>query len=207
MEDGEQKQKIYLSLRAYSRHRGVTLHAVQKAIKSKRINCEEIDGKKKIDQHEADRLWEENTDQAKVSHANTIQKNDPEPSPEVTPQEIDFNQDPGPDNEAEYCQAAAEEEFDEKKFPISKSIRIERWYKAQSEKMKYEKQRGQLVEVEKIEAQYFKLARITRDAILNIPNRVAGEVAAEKDPHKVHKILTHAINEALEQLTNERPVE
>lgn len=203
MEDGEQKQKKYLSLRAYSRHRGVTLHAVQKAIKTKRINCEIINGKKKIDQQEADKLWGQNTDQSKISHANIIQKEDPEfLDPEIK-NEIELD----PELEAEYCQAAAEEEFDEKKFPISKSIRIERWYKAQSEKMKYEKQRGLLIEVEKIEAQFFKLARITRDAMLNIPNRVSGEVAAEKDPHQVHKILTQAINEALEQLTNKRPTD
>lgn len=188
----------FMSLREYARHRGVALNAVQKAIKAERIKTEVVGGKKKIDQVAADLAWDQNTDHSKISHANLIQK---ETLPNELGQELD------PELEAEYCRAAAEEEFDEKKFPISKSIRIERWFKAQSEKMKFEKQRGLLIEVEKVETQFFKLARITRDAMLNIPNRVSGEVAAEKDLHEVHKILTRAINEALEQLTSKRPTE
>jgi hypothetical protein len=46
-----------VSLRAYARHRGVTLHAVQKAIRSRRIEL--VDGR--IDVDRADRDWARKT--------------------------------------------------------------------------------------------------------------------------------------------------
>src|SRR5579864_2617541 len=49
-----------LSLRAYSRHRGVALSAVQKAIKTRRISVLP-DGK--IDSDQADSQWARNTEQ------------------------------------------------------------------------------------------------------------------------------------------------
>jgi len=49
-----------MSLRAYSRHRGVALSAVQKAIKTRRISVLP-DGK--IDSDRADEQWERNTEQ------------------------------------------------------------------------------------------------------------------------------------------------
>jgi hypothetical protein len=47
-----------MSLRAYARHRGVELSAVQKAIKTKRISTQP-DGR--IDSEQADVEWEQNT--------------------------------------------------------------------------------------------------------------------------------------------------
>jgi len=46
-----------VSLRAYARHRGVTLHAVQKAIRSRRIEL--VDGRIDIDRADLD--WTRNT--------------------------------------------------------------------------------------------------------------------------------------------------
>ena len=55
-----------LSLRAYSRHRGVTLRAVQKAIETARISTVlDEKGNKKIDQVQADAQWANNTNEAK----------------------------------------------------------------------------------------------------------------------------------------------
>ncbi len=54
-----------ISLRAYARHRGVSLTAVQKAIASGRIGTE-LDGT--IDPGRADLEWEANTRQAQSSH-------------------------------------------------------------------------------------------------------------------------------------------
>lgn len=55
-----------LSMRAYAKHRGVSVEAVSKAVKRGRIST--IDGPKgerKIDPAVADREWEENSDQSK----------------------------------------------------------------------------------------------------------------------------------------------
>jgi hypothetical protein len=44
------------------------------------------------------------------------------------------------------------------------------------------------------------VARLVRDAMLNIPDRVAAELAAETNQFKVHQRLTHEIRRALEDM-------
>lgn len=211
-------EKVLLSLRAYARHRGVALNAVQRAIKSNRIRVEIVEGKKKINRDEADALWAQNTNHAKVSHAHISQKTEAQEdlfkTQDLAPELDDTRSQPTGkilDAALEELEKELGEDFDvgseDDVGPIHASVRKERHYKALLEKMKFEKLRGQLIEVEKVEAKFFKMARVTRDSILNIPNRVAGEVAAEKDPHKVHQILTRAIVEALEQLSNSKPLD
>ena len=213
MANENESEKVYLSLRAYSRHRGVALNAVQRAIKSNRIQVHIIDGKQKINRDEADAMWAANTDQNKISHAVILEKENPEALKEIKAETSELKTSGDipelydVESEEEFVRAAAEEEFNEDNFPISKSIRIERWFKAQDAKLTYEKKRGLLIEVDKVEQEFFKMARVTRDAILNIPNRISGECAAETNPQKVHEILTRAINDALEQLSNQRPTE
>lgn len=53
-----------MGFRAYARHRGCTLRAVQLAIESKRINTKWHKGQIKIDSELADRDWEANTNDA-----------------------------------------------------------------------------------------------------------------------------------------------
>ena len=53
-----------MGFRAYARHRGCTLRAVQLAIESKRINTIWHKGQIKIDSELADRDWEANTNDA-----------------------------------------------------------------------------------------------------------------------------------------------
>ena len=51
-----------MGFREYARHRGVTLRAVQEAIRSGRIHTvTDSKGRKRIDYPTADRLWQENT--------------------------------------------------------------------------------------------------------------------------------------------------
>src|SRR4051812_46761212 len=50
--------------RAYARHRGVTLGAVQKALRDKRIF---LNANGKLDPEAADRDWEANTDKSRVA--------------------------------------------------------------------------------------------------------------------------------------------
>lgn len=53
--------KRLLGLRAYARHRGVSLSAVQKAIKSERIPTCSVKGQVQIDPEIADKAWEQNS--------------------------------------------------------------------------------------------------------------------------------------------------
>jgi transcriptional regulator with XRE-family HTH domain len=58
--------------------------------------------------------------------------------------------------------------------------------------------RGRLVDAETARRDAFDCARAVRDAVLNIPDRVAAELAAETDPDRVHARLDDELRKALE---------
>lgn len=76
-------------------------------------------------------------------------------------------------------------------------------YRAELARIDFEEAQGKLINAERVKRQAFKVARATRDAMLNIPDRVAAELAAEKDQFLVHKRLTDEIRMALEGLSDE----
>jgi phage terminase Nu1 subunit (DNA packaging protein) len=59
---------------------------------------------------------------------------------------------------------------------------------------------GKLVKREAVEKQWFKLTRQVRDALMNIPDRVAGICAAEKKQEKIREILEKEHRQVLEGL-------
>lgn len=59
---------------------------------------------------------------------------------------------------------------------------------------------GKLVRVDDVRKMGFEAARITRDALLNIPNRIADELASLKTRDEVHELLTKELFEALSSL-------
>jgi hypothetical protein len=65
----------WMSLRAYARHRGVALSAVQKAIESRRVTAIKEDGGRicGIEKHQADAQWSANTDAAEAARSGTFQ--------------------------------------------------------------------------------------------------------------------------------------
>lgn len=71
---------------------------------------------------------------------------------------------------------------------------------AELAELKLEREKGKLVDAEETQKAAFKAARITRDAMLNIPDRVAAELAAETNQFKIHERLTMEIKRALEGL-------
>lgn len=157
-----------LSLRAYARHRGVALQAVQKAIQTGRIRTvKDASGKDKIDPDISDREWGETTDASK-------QRSGPEGSGSAS------------SASQTYAKARAMREA----------------YLAQVAKLTYEEKIGKLVDADTVRTQTFETARVVRDAILNIPNRIAHELASETDPLNVQTLLTTELTKALEELAN-----
>lgn len=59
---------------------------------------------------------------------------------------------------------------------------------------------GDLVRVADVRKMGFEAARITRDSLLNIPNRIADELASLKTRDEVHELLTKELFEALSSL-------
>jgi phage terminase Nu1 subunit (DNA packaging protein) len=66
--------------------------------------------------------------------------------------------------------------------------------------LELEQREGKLVEADVVQREAFKAARQVRDALLNLPDRVAGVLAAETNQFKVHQMLTKEIRRALEDL-------
>lgn len=66
----------------------------------------------------------------------------------------------------------------------------------------YEEKTGKLVNADEVKVVWFNLARTIRDTLLNIPERISAELAAESDEFKVHKALQNEIYKVLEVLSH-----
>jgi phage terminase Nu1 subunit (DNA packaging protein) len=64
---------------------------------------------------------------------------------------------------------------------------------------------GELVRKEAVEKVAFATGRRLRDGFLNLPNRLAGILAAERDQHMIHTLLTKEIEQILEALSHGEP--
>ena len=179
-----------LSIRAYARHRGVTDTAVHKAIRSGRINAL-ADGT--IDPDQADAQWERNTSSPKTGTQRlTVKVKVPEVDGEgggdkggagaVT------NTGSGGGGGTSLLQARTVNEV----------------VKAQTNKVRLARLKGELIDRPQAIAHVFKLARSERDAWLNWPARVSAQMAAklELDAHTMHVALENAVREHLQELGN-----
>ena len=177
-----------LSIRAYARHRGVSHVAVKKAIDTGRITQGE-DGS--IDHEQADREWEQNTaSQRKSSSASKVAAT-PKP-PRVV----------------------AQESATESPTPLStggtsllQARTVNEVVKAQTNKVRLARLKGDLVDRSQAIAHVFRLARTERDAWLNWPARITAQMAAklDVDAHALHVALEAAVREHLQELGDLRP--
>jgi hypothetical protein len=173
-----------ISIRAYARHRGVTDTAVHKAIRAGRITPE-ADGT--IDADRADREWERNSDVPKTgTRAKAAKVVVPETG---TPS----NDGPAalPTGGTSLLQARTVNEV----------------VKAQTNKVRLARLKGELVDRPQAIAHVFKLARSERDAWLNWPARISAQMAArlDVDPHAMHVALEAAVRAHLQELGELRP--
>lgn len=109
--------------------------------------------------------------------------------------------DPAKQRVAEAAQGAAAGSPDPAKTFIGARAMLEA-FRAKTAKLIYEQKAAKLVDAAQVKIQAFECARIVRNAIENIPNRIADELAAETDPGKVHRMLTEELHRALEELAN-----
>ncbi len=61
---------------------------------------------------------------------------------------------------------------------------------------------GELVAVEEVKRDAFNVARVVRNNLLNIPNRVSALLASLSETEKIHKTLTEEITNSLQELSN-----
>jgi hypothetical protein len=174
-----------ISIRAYARHRGVTDTAVHKAIRAGRITPE-ADGT--IDADRADREWARNSDVPKTgTRAKAAKVAVPEGGTGV-----------GGDGPAALPTGGAS---------LLQARTVNEVVKAQTNKVRLARLKGELVDRPHAIAHVFKLARSERDAWLNWPARISAQMAAKLnvDPHTMHVALEAAVREHLQELGELRP--
>lgn len=169
----------------YANMRGVSIRMVNVAIQQGKIT-EAVDDKRMIDPVLADRLWAERTDPSRG--APTHMKN--------------RNKTRGDDDLEEITRLAVEAGVDPNNVPtlvVSKTI--EAAYKAQLARIEFEEKSGGLIDAEKVKKQAFQIARLTRDAMLAIPDRVSAEIAGFTDAFQIHQRLNAEIRGAIEEIS------
>ena len=183
-----------VSIRAYARHRGVSHVAVKKAIDTGRISPLP-DGT--IDPIAADAQWAQNTLQPRkattTAKLSATKPRSATATAEATPQRdsADGSTPPLPTGGTSLLQARTVNEV----------------VKAQTNKVRLARLKGELVDRNQAVAHVFRLARTERDAWLNWPARVSAQMAARLgvDPHTMHVALEAAVREHLQELGELRP--
>lgn len=172
------KKNERIGLRAYARLRGCSPSAVSRAIKEGRITKavrRDKNGNPKIDPVIADKEWAANTDPARGFVTTSART------------KTDLVSTKG-----------AEESKTESEVPLFEDSRAKREaFSANLMELQYQKESGLLVEVAGVERELFKMSRMVRDAMLNIPNRISAELAAMDGTFEVRERLLHEITEAL----------
>ena len=187
-----------LSIRAYARHRGVSDTAVHKAIKAGRITPE-TDGS--IDPANADRQWDRNTD--------ATQQRETASKLRSAPKSVVMSDLPAASTVA--ATASANTPLSTGGTSLLQAKTANEVLKAQTNKVRLARLKGELVDRSQAIAHVFKLARTERDAWLNWPARISAQMAAklgEKvniDPHDLHVALEAAVREHLQELGEMRP--
>ena len=166
-----------ISIRAYARHRGVTDTAVRKAILAGRITPE-ADGT--IDIATADSQWSLNSQPVRTgTRARAVQA----PAAEAGGTSTHAGQSSGGTS-------------------LLQARTVNEVVKAQTNKVRLARLKGELVDRSQAVAHVFKLARAERDAWLNWPARISSQMAAGLgvDAHVLHVALDAAVRQQLQDL-------
>lgn len=171
-----------LSIRAYARHRGVSDTAVHKAIHAGRITLE-ADGS--ITPDRADQEWSNNSD---TPREGTKHLTEP----------VEVRQTAG-EPIAPAMSAGG--------TSLLQARTVNEVVKAQTNKVRLARLKGELVDRPQAIAHVFKLARTERDAWLNWPARVSAQMASKLvvDAHILHVVLETAVREHLQELGDVHP--
>lgn len=193
-----------IGIREAARRLGVSDTAVHKAIKAGRAH---IAGRHPTNNRplvawpdiEAD--WHRNSDPTKRTHVGPqggspkragYGGNEPPARPMPTAAQVVSGQAEDPGASAAAAVSAAPS--------LAQSRAVREAYQARLAKLEYEKAIGKVIDADAVKVDAFKVARQVRDGLLNIPDRVAAELAAEMDPGRVHDRLYREIRTALSAL-------
>jgi hypothetical protein len=161
---------MLLGIAAYAAHRGCDTTAVQYAIAAGRIA---LTGDNQIDSDEADRQWLENTDAAQARPGPKLIARGGSPGEPAPTEAV-----PG----MTYTQARALREV----------------YDAQRRSLELQLRRGEVVTRADVEKEASRLYRQLRDAILNVPARLSGQLVGQTDEATIYELLEGELRRTLE---------
>lgn len=167
-----------ISIRAYARHRGVSDAAVHKAIRTGRITPE---GDGTIDPARAAADWARNTEATRPGTRQSA----------VTVRMPDAGEEPSPLLPATGTS-------------LLQARTVNEVVKAQTNKVRLARVKGELVDRAQAITHVFRLARTERDAWLNWLARISAPLAAKRgvDPHELHIALEAAVRGHLQEVVN-----
>lgn len=184
----------------YAKHRGVHERSIRRYLAEGTIPEKAITRKGRllfIDQGKADKALSENIISRKQILGDKIS---PVGQDSVTHGQVKKVILPtGMPTEAQQAQVAAQAGTSGLSFQEARTLK-ER-YRTAHLKIELDEKTGRLVEAEQVKQAAFNKARLIRDNLLNIPDRIAPILAAERDQGKVAEILTGEIRQALEELS------
>jgi hypothetical protein len=176
-----------MSMTEYAAHRGVSHVAVHKAIKAGRIST--INGK--IDPKVADIQWAQNTRPRAAKRPNR----DQDATAATAPAALDAV--PPMAAPAVPPLGAADDRDDDYWTARAKRERAE----AAISEMKRAEMEGKLIRTDAVRAAWAKRITLARDALLQIPHRLAPVLAAESDMERVAQLLEDELRNALAELS------
>jgi hypothetical protein len=186
----------WVSLRAYAKHRGVRLSAVQKAIETKRVTAvtRREDGRiTGIDQDLADQQWALNTDPAEAAKNGKFAGT---PAPNTaTSSTSELPLGTGAPSSAPPAKGSE----DQNDYLAHRAKREE--FQAKEAELSYLERVGALVSAADVRDQQFDIFRQHRDKLEQIPASVSERLAAETDPQRVEHMLRTAIRTTLNELS------
>lgn len=177
---------MLMGYREYARHRGVSLGAVQKAVRAGRITAND---EKKIDSAVADRDWDINTDASRVA-VSAVEATAP-----LAQKEISFAAPSGEGGDKATTEELTGTDPNASRYRESRASR--EFYVAAKQKLEYEQLLGQLINVDEAKRMAFTSFRAIRDSVLNVAARVKDQLAAETDPHACEELLERELSAAL----------
>ena len=170
-----------MNLQAYAKHRkeqglrGTSHVAVLKAIESGRLTepaVRKVDGRWHIDATLADQQWAGNTDPRGALP--------PPPSPIDTRQPHPAGGGPS----------------------LAEAKRARAVWQAERERIELQQLKGELISTAEVKAEAFNVARVVRDNMLAIPDRVIPTLASMSDLRAMHQYLTEEIRTAIRSISD-----
>ena len=177
---------MLMGYREYARHRGVSLGAVQKALRAGRINA---NADKKIDAAVADREWDVNTDASRIA-VSAVEVATP-----LAQKEISFAAPAGDEADKPAAEELTGSDKSASEYREHRSKR--EYYVAAKHQLEYEQLLGQLINVDDAKRIAFTSFRAIRDSVLNVAARIKDQLAAETDPHVCEELLDRELSAAL----------